>query len=253
MTILEKHLGRLKGQTAWITGGKRIGQVVARVLAEQGINIVASYRLSEKEAADTVAEAQRLGVRALSVQADVSLLASLRRAVEQVQAAFTHIHVLVNLASVYRPVAWNEVTSADWEEHFSAHVLGTFWPAQLIVPLMPPGSHIINVADITSVAKMQTANMPYVVTKAAVASMTRAMALEYSGRGIFVNALAPGPILAPEDFSPEKWARIRERSPVKYAVTDEEAVEQFSLLVLYLSMTTMSTGQVYPLDQGQHL
>ena len=253
MTVLGRHLERLKNQTAWITGGKRIGRVVGRALAEQGVHIVASYRSSEREARETVAEARRSGVRALAVQADVSTPASVRAAVERVQSEFSQIHILVNMASVYRPVAWDQVSEADWEEHFAAHVLGTFWPARWIVPLMPPGAHIINVADVTSVARMQRVNMPYVVTKGAVAAMTRAMALEYAGLGIFVNALAPGPILPPEDFPPEKWARIRDRSPVKYPITDEEAVEQFALLVLYLALTTMSTGQVYLLDQGQHL
>lgn len=253
MTILEKHLERLKGQTAWITGGKRIGRVVARVLAEQGVHIVASYRVSEQEAQETVEEARGLGVRAQTVRGDVSSVTSMREAVERVRSQFPNVHILVNMASVYRPVAWQDVTAADWEENFSAHVLGTFWPTQLIVPLMPPGSHIINVADITSVSRMQAANMPYVVTKAAVASLTRAMALEYAGKGLFVNAVAPGPVLAPEDFPPEKWARLRERSAVNYPITDEEAVEQFALLALYLSMTRMSTGQVYPLDQGQRL
>ncbi len=253
MTILQQHLERLKGQTAWITGGKRIGRMVARVLAEQGVNIVVSYRFSEREAVETAEDVAQLGVRAFTVHADVSALASMREAVERVRAGFPSVHILVNMASVYRPVAWQDVTPKDWEEHFAAHVLGTFWPTQLLVPLMPAGSHIINIADITSVAKVQPANMPYVVTKAAVASMTRAMALEYAGQGLFVNALAPGPILPPEDFSPEKWARIRDRSPVKYPVTDEEAVEQYALLVLYLSMTSMSTGQIYALDQGQHL
>jgi 3-oxoacyl-[acyl-carrier protein] reductase len=250
MTILGKHLERLKGQTAWITGGKRIGRLVARTLAEQGVHIVASYRRSEKEALDTATQARALGVRALAMRMDVSSQASVRAALERVQDEFPHIHILVNMASVYRPVASDAVSAADWEEHFAAHVLGSFWPAQLIVPRMPPGAHILNVADITSVARMQRANLPYVVTKAAVAAMTRAMALEYASQGIFVNALAPGAILPPQDFPPEKWARIRDRATVKYPITDEEAVEQFALLVLYLSITT-STGQVYALDPGQ--
>jgi NAD(P)-dependent dehydrogenase (short-subunit alcohol dehydrogenase family) len=92
-----------------------------------------------------------------------------------------------------------------------------------------------------------------VVTKAAVASMTRTMALEYAKKGLFVNAIAPGPILPPEDFPGDRWQRIRQRSPVKFPVSDEEAVEQFALLVLYLSLTTMTSGQIYPLDQAQSL
>jgi NAD(P)-dependent dehydrogenase (short-subunit alcohol dehydrogenase family) len=146
-----------------------------------------------------------------------------------------------------------EVTAADWDANIGAHILGTFWPTQLIVPLMPRGGHIVNVADATSMGRPQRRNLPYVVTKAAVAAMTREMALEYGSHGIFVNALAPGPILPPEDFPADVWRHIRERSPVKVPVTDEEAVEQFALLTLYLCLTTMSSGHVYPLDQGQNL
>jgi NAD(P)-dependent dehydrogenase (short-subunit alcohol dehydrogenase family) len=103
------------------------------------------------------------------------------------------------------------------------------------------------------VGRPQKRNLPYLVTKAAVAEMTRVMALEYGERGIFVNAIAPGAIMPPEDYSREAWDRLRESSPVEFAVTDEEAVEQFALLVLYLSVTTMSSGHIYPLDQGRNL
>jgi NAD(P)-dependent dehydrogenase (short-subunit alcohol dehydrogenase family) len=118
---------------------------------------------------------------------------------------------------------------------------------------MPRGGHIVNVADVTSIGRPQRRNLPYVATKAAVAGMTKQMALEYGERGIFVNALAPGPILPPEDFSPDVWQRMRDRSCVNFPMTDEEAVDQFALLVLYLCLTTMSSGHVYPLDQGQNL
>lgn len=253
MTLLEKHLARLKNQAAWITGGKRIGQVVARTLAEQGVNLVISYRSSKREALETAAAARQLGVQALAVPADVSSQASVQAAVDRVRHEFPHIHILVSMASVYRPVAIEDLTQADWEENFAAHVLGTFWPARLIAPHMPSGSHIINIADITSIARPQKSNLPYLVTKAAVASLTRTMALEYAEKGLFVNAIAPGPILPPEDFPRQRWQRIRERSPVKFPVSDEEAVEQFALLVLYLSLTTMTSGQIYPLDQAQSL
>jgi NAD(P)-dependent dehydrogenase (short-subunit alcohol dehydrogenase family) len=170
-----------------------------------------------------------------------------------VRADFPRIDILVNMASVYQLVKTEEVTEGDWTENFHAHVLGTFWPTQLIVPLMPPGGHIVNVADATSVGKPQRCNVPYMATKGAVAAMTRAMALDYGEKGIFVNALAPGPILPPDDFPRNVWQRIRERSPVKHPVDDDEATEQFALLTLYLAMTTMSSGHIYPLDQGQNL
>jgi NAD(P)-dependent dehydrogenase (short-subunit alcohol dehydrogenase family) len=253
VTLLEKHLARLQGRTAWITGGRRVGRTVARLLAECGANVVVSYRRSAKEAQETVEEARRLGVRSLAVEADVASRESVAAAVERVRADFPEIDILINMASVYKLTAVNEVTAADWDANMGAHILGTFWPTQLIVPLMPRGGHIVNVADATSIGRPQRRNLPYVVTKAAVAAMTREMALEYGSRGIFVNALAPGPILPPEDFPADVWRHIRERSPVKFPVSDEEAVEQFALLALYLCLTTMSSGHVYPLDQGQNL
>lgn len=253
MTLLEKHVARLKGRTAWITGGRRLGRTVARLLGECGANVVVSYRSSCKEAQETAEAVRLLGVRALAVEADVASRESVAAAVERVRADFPEIHILINMASVYKLVAVDEVTEADWDANIGAHILGTFWPAQAIVPLMPRGAHIVNVADATSIGRPQRRNLPYVVTKAAVAAMTQEMALEYGSRGIFVNALAPGPILPPPDFPADVWRHIRERSPVKVPIADEEAVEQFALLTLYLCLTTMSSGHVYPLDQGQNL
>ena len=253
MTLLEKHLARLRGRTAWITGGRRLGRTVARLLAESGANVVVSYRCSAKEAQETAEEARRLGVRGLAVEMDVASRESVAAAVERVRTDFPEIDILINMASVYKLTAVNEVTLADWESSIGAHILGTFWPTQLIVPSMPRGGHIVNVADATSIGRPQRCNLPYVVTKAAAAAMTREMALEYGSRGIFANALAPGPVLPPEDFPADVWRHIRERSPVKVPVSDEEAVEQFALLTLYLCLTTMSSGHVYPLDQGQNL
>ncbi len=253
MTLLARHLERLRGQTAWITGGKRIGRTVALALAGQGVNLVLSYRCSEQEAAETAEAARQAGVRALTVQADVADRASFAAAVERARREFPEIHILLNMASVYRRVPIEQVSERDWMENIGAHILGTFWPTSLIVPLMPPGGHIVNVADETSIGRQQRSNLPYVATKAAVAAMTRDMALEYGKHGIFVNAIAPGPVLPPEDYPRDVWQRIRERAPCKYPMTDEEAVEQFALLVLYLSLTTMTTGHIYPLDQGENL
>jgi 3-oxoacyl-[acyl-carrier protein] reductase len=174
VTLLQKHLDRLRGKTAWITGGKRIGRVVARALAEQKVNIVVSYRHSKGEADEVVAELRQLGVRTLAVQADVSDRLSVQRAIESVRVVFPEVHILVNMASVFEPVTFENVGEVDWTHNIGAHVLGTFWPTQLLVPFMPAGSHIINIADRTSIGPVYTGNLAYVVTKGAVETMTRA-------------------------------------------------------------------------------
>ena len=251
MTLVERHFDRLRGQTAWITGGKRIGRTVALALAEQGADLVLSYRSSEAAAGETAQQARALGVRAATVEMDVSDRESVRAAVERVRGDFPRFGVLVNMASAYERVEIDRITEREWQLHIGAHILGTFWPVQAIAPLMPRGGHIVNIADATSIGRPRRRNVPYIATKAAVAAMTRAMALDYGERGILVNAIAPGPILPPDDFPQATWERIRARSPLP--ITDEEAVEQFALLVLYLSTTTVSTGHIYPLDLGENL
>lgn len=253
MTLVESQLGRLRGQVAWITGARRIGRVVARALAEQGVSIVTSFHRSEKEARELVEECEALGVAAMAVPADVGSRPSFETAVRQARERFPEFHILVNMASVYGLVPVDEVSERDWQENFRAHVLGSFWPAQVLLPHMPAGSHIINVADACVTGRMRRRVLPYQVTKAAVAALTRAMAVEYAPRGIFVNAIAPGPILRPDDFPEEKWQAIRAASPVAWPLRDEEAVAQFAFLVLYLAVTTTATGHTFPLDAGENL
>lgn len=243
----------LKNKTAWITGGKRIGQVIAESLAEKGVNIVVSYRSSGKEAEDVVLKCKKLGVEALAVKCDVSKKESVALAIEEVKNKFKTVDILVNLASVFSPVEFQKIEEKDWEGNISAHIMGTFWPSQKISQIMPSGGHIINIADRTTIGKSYSGYLPYVVTKGAIGTMTKALANELAHKGIFVNAIAPGPILRPEDIPEKDWQSIRDASPLKYPISDDEAVSQFAELVLYLSQITMASGYIYPLDQGQNL
>ncbi len=243
----------LKGKTAWITGGKRIGQTIAENLAKEGVNIIASYRSSSTEAEEIALTAKKIGVKAISVKCDVSRKESVMEAVEEVKKEFKTVHILINLASVFNPVEFQNISESDWEKNVTAHILGSFWPSQKIAEMMPVGGHIINIADRTTLGKVYKGYLPYVVTKGAIGTMTKALAKELAGKGIFVNAIAPGPILRPEDISEKEWQDIRDSSPLKYEIKDEEAVLEFSRLILFLSTQTMASGYIYPLDQGQNL
>ena len=90
---------------------------------------------------------------------------------------------------------------------------------------------------------------PYVVTKAAIASMTRALAVELGPKGIFINSIAPGPILKPDEINQKEWQAIRRASIIKYPITDQEAVKEYVDTVIRLSFVR-SSGSVYPLDLG---
>jgi NAD(P)-dependent dehydrogenase (short-subunit alcohol dehydrogenase family) len=235
----------LRGKTAWVTGGKRIGQSIIRALAKEGANIVVSYRSSEKEAREAVK-----GIKdALIVSCDTSNPESVKESVSAIRKKFKKLDLLVLMASVFHPVKLEKISDRDWESNFSVHVKGTFWPIQHSLPLMPKGSHIITISDRTAVGRIYPGYLPYVVTKSAVAAMTKALAVELGSKGIIINSIAPGPILRPPDISVSEWKRIRSESIIKYPISDREAVEEFVQTVIRLAKIR-SSGCVYPLDLG---
>lgn len=243
----ERH--SLKGKKIWITGGKRIGQAVAVALAELGADLVISYRSSEKEAREVEERVKGFGRKVAVVQADVSNRESVQKAVERIKKEFGRLDILVLLASVFKPTELEKVSENDWDSNFSVHVKGSFWPIQLSLPLMPSGSHIVAVSDRTAIGRVYSGYLSYMVTKSAVAAMTRALAVELGPRGIFINSIAPGPVLKPEDISEAEWQKIRSASVIKYPITDEEAVQEFVDTALRLCFAR-SSGGVYPLDFG---
>lgn len=242
-------LYNLKGKTAWITGGRRIGQKIAGLLAQHGVNLVLSYNKSKKEVEETVKKIKKYKVKAFIVQADVSSRQDVINAVNEIKRYFKKIDVLILMASVFYKAKLESIREEDLQKNFDVHVKGTFWPIQLSLGLMPKGSHIITISDRTSLGITYSEYLPYIITKGTVMQMTKVLAVELGPKGIFVNSIAPGPVLKPEGMPDAEWKKIRQISIVKYPISDEEAVTEFAKLVLYLS-TTRSTGSVYSLDFG---
>jgi 3-oxoacyl-[acyl-carrier protein] reductase len=239
----------LKGKIAWITGGKRIGQSIAVELASRGAEIVISYRSSRKEAEEIAKKILPFGKKALLVECDVSKKESVVKAATEIKNKFKKIDILVLLASVFKPVALSDISQADFDTNIAVHIKGTFWPIQASVPLMKPGSHIIAISDRTALGHVYPGYLPYVVTKGAVSMMVKALAPELGPKGIFINAIAPGPILRPDDISLKEWQKIRNASKIKHPITDSEAVREFVDTVIRLCHVR-SSGATYPLDLG---
>ena len=239
----------LKGKTAWITGGKRIGQRVAEILAQHGANLILSYNTSSNEAEDTIRKVKKYGVKAMLVKVDVSSRQSVIKAVNEIKKQFKKIDISVLMASVFYKTKLESIKDEDFQKNFDVHVKGTFWPVQSSLDAMPKGSHVITISDRTSLGITYSEYLPYIITKGTVMQMTKVLAVELGPRGIFVNSIAPGPVLKPEGMAEADWKKIRQHSIVNYPITDEEAVTEFAKLVLYLS-ATRSTGSVYPLDFG---
>lgn len=239
----------LKEKVVWITGGKRIGQEIAMALAELGADLVVTYRTSEKEAREVEERVGQFGRKVFVIQCDVSDRESVRETIEQIKREFGKLDILVLLASVFKSVKLEEIKDKDWDSNISVHIKGTFWPVQLGMPLMSPGSHIVAVSDRTATGSAYAGYLPYIVTKSAVAAITKTLSVELGPKGIFINSIAPGPILKPNNISNREWQKIREISMIKYPITDEEAVQEFVDTVIRLCFVR-SSGSTYPLDLG---
>jgi len=242
-------LYNLKGKTACITGSKRIGQKVVEVLAQKGANIILFYNKSRKAAEEIARKVRKYGVKTLVLQVNVSSRENVRKAVENIKKYFNKIDILILMASTFKKTKLREISEKDLIDNFKVHILGTFWPIVESLRMMPKGSHIITISDRTFIGITYSEYLPYIITKGAIMQMTKALAVELGPKGIFINSIAPGPVLKPETMTDSEWKKIREQSIVNYPINDEEAVREFAKLVLYLS-TTRSTGGVYPLDFG---
>ena len=187
-----------------ITGGKRIGRVVAQRLAERGADIVLSYRGSKVEAEATVADVGERGRRAIAVPADVSKAADCGALVTAAGSAFGRVDALVNMASVYGSTPFDQLTEAEFDRDLAINLKSAFLCARAAIPVMRQngGGRIVNFADwlARSGRPAYRGFTSYYVAKAGIIALTEALALELARDQILVNAIAPGPILAPPDM-----------------------------------------------------
>jgi NAD(P)-dependent dehydrogenase (short-subunit alcohol dehydrogenase family) len=242
-----------KDRVVIITGGKRIGRVVAQRLAERGADLVLSYRGSRAEAEATVADVELRGRRAIAVTADVSRAADCAALATAAAEAFGRIDALVNMASVYGSVPFEQLTEAAFDRDLTINLKSAFLCAQAAIPPMRRGGggRIVNFAD--WLARSGRPSYPgftsYYVAKAGVIALTEALALELARDQILVNAIAPGPILPPPDMDPAETAAVARATPVGRWGGEEEIAKA----VLALIETDFMTGETVRVDGGRHV
>lgn len=243
----------LCGKVAVITGGKRIGRVVAQELAARGMNLVLSYRGSKDEADQTVADVEAAGRRATTVSGDVSKPADCQSIVDHAIATFGRVDVLVNMASIYRSKALADVTAEYWATDLDVNVRSAFLCAHAAIPHMRSagGGRIVNFADwlVRSGRPRYTGFVPYYVAKAGVVALTESLALEVARDNILVNAVAPGPIVPPPDMSADEIAEVAKATPVGHWGGETEIARA----VVFLCQSDFITGETIRVDGGRHL
>jgi NAD(P)-dependent dehydrogenase (short-subunit alcohol dehydrogenase family) len=243
----------LTGRIALITGGKRIGAVVATTLAKDGADVALVFNRSRPEADDTAAAIRDLGRRALVIQGDVSRPADCTRIVDDTVREFGRLDILVNMASLYPSKPFAELTNEDWDKQMAVDLRATFLVSKAALPAMKAngGGRIVNFSDWLSVSgrPRYPGYLTYYVAKTGVKALTEAMALEVAADQILVNAIAPGPILPPPEMSAEERAAVENSTPVgRWGGEDEIA-----RTVMFLVSTDFVTGETIRVDGGRHL
>ena len=243
----------LENRVVIITGGKRIGRVVAQQLADRGADLVLSYRGSKAEADETVCDVTRRGRKAIAVAADVSKAADCASLIAAARDAFGRIDALVNMASVYGSTPFDELTEAAWDRDLTVNLKSAFLCAKAAIPVMRAtgGGRIINFAD--WLARSGRPNyrgfVSYYVAKAGIVALTESLALELAADQILVNAIAPGPILAPPDMDTEEIAAVAAATPVGRWGGEIEIAKA----VLTLIEADFITGETIRVDGGRHV
>ena len=243
----------LCGKVAVITGGKRIGRIVAQALSAKGMNLVLSYRGSKDEAEQTVADVEAAGRHATIVNGDVSKPADCTAIVDHAMAAFGRVDVLINMASIYRSKALQEVSVDYWTTDLDVNLRSAFLCAHAAIPHMRTagGGRIVNFADwlVRSGRPRYTGFTPYYVAKAGVVALTESLALEVARDNILVNAIAPGPIVPPPDMSREEIDEVARATPLGRWGGEAEIAKT----VVWLCQTDFITGETIRVDGGRHL
>lgn len=243
----------LNGRVALITGGKRIGSVVAAELARAGADIALVYRQSWAEAEETAAAVRGIGRRTVLLHGDLRDPDACERVVDGTVDALGRLDVLVNMASVYRSKPFDELTVKDWDASLEIDLRAAFLCARAAAPHMRRlrGGRIINFADWTprSGRPRYTGLLPYYVAKAGIVALTEGLALELASDQILVNAIAPGPIVAPEGVSDEEFTAVERATPLARWGGEGEIAKA----VLALVDTDFITGETIRVDGGRHL
>jgi 3-oxoacyl-[acyl-carrier protein] reductase len=188
-------MNKLQNKVAIVTGAsKGIGAAIATFYAAEGAKVVVNYAASKAEADQVVNAITANGGTAISVQADVSNEADVRRLFAETQSAFGTLDILVNNAGVYLYEPVEEVSLATFHQQFNTNVLGPILTIQESLKLFGnTGGTIINISSEASKLSMATGSV-YSASKAALDSITVSLSKELGPKNVRINSLLPGSV-----------------------------------------------------------
>jgi 3-oxoacyl-[acyl-carrier protein] reductase len=242
----------LSGKSAVVTGGSRgIGRAIVLRLAEQGADVVFSYRGNTAAAEEVVGEVTRLGRIGTAVQGDASDPSSADVLVKAAIDAFGKVDILVNNAGITRDDLIMRMSTEAFREVLETNLFGAFYAIKAVTrPMLRAKSgRIVNITSVSGQAgQMGQAN--YSAAKAGLIGLTKATARELASRGITCNAVAPGFVETEltSSLGDDLKQQILDRTPLaRFATTEEIA---YAVAFLASEEAAYITGQVLAVDGG---
>ena len=234
------------GRIALVTGGaRRVGRAFSLALAEAGCDVIVNYNGSADEARETVSAIERLGRRALAVQADVSRADEIARLAAATEQAFGRLDILVNSASLFQRTPVAEITEDEWDQVLGVNLKGPFFLSQAMAPLLRREvGLIVNIVDLSALQPWPSF-AHHAVSKAGLLHLTRVLARAYAP-DIRVNSIAPGTVLPPEGTEGEEGSEKR-------VVTRSGTPDDVTRALLYLVRSDFVTGENLVVDGGRML
>lgn len=233
--------------TALVTGGpRRIGRELVRACATAGYDVAVHCRREDDDARAAVAEVRALGRQAAAFACDLADEGAVSGLIASVVAALGPVTLLVNCASLFRNDAFHQLERNSWDEHLDINLRA---PLVLSRDMAAQGlqGQVVHILDQRVLAPGPD-YFSYTLSKAALWSATRMMAIELAPR-IRVNAIGPGPVLANPDQSPADFEAEAASTPLGRAVDPADIGRALTYLIGAASVT----GQMIAVDGGQHL
>ena len=219
-------MSKLIETVALVTGGSRgIGAAIAKRLAADGANVAITYTKGADAAASVVKEIERVGRKALAIQADAADADAVNAAVEKTVATFGRLDVLVNNAGTVIPKTFEESTLEEMDRVIDINVRGVFVATQAALKHMKSGGRIIMIGSAVGERVQTPGLVPYSATKGAVKIFTQGLSREVGSRGITVNNVQPGPIDTDLNPAAGDWAVPQKAATAldRYGHVDEVA------------------------------
>lgn len=239
---------KLRGKTALVTGGaKRVGKAIALELARHGADLILHHHKSVTDAAETASEIKQLGVTCHLVQADLGSSDSIRQMLSETKKIGI-VDILVNSASLYFKTPVETATEAQFDELMGANLKAPYLLSiEIGKEMKQRGGKIINIADWSGFRPYKD-YLAYCTTKGGLITLTKALARDLAPK-VSVNAVAPGPVLAPPDLSENEKEAIAKTTALGRWGRPEDVAHA----VIYLLESDFVNGTVLVVDGGRSI